>query len=135
MSQSPSDRERDLAKMRDLLSRPHVRFDDSEAGAAVVGVVVDVREVDGAHSRYTLLTIDADGDELVDVHCGRSVLANEVGSRDVRPGDLFGVRYQGEKVGRGGKTYHSYAVAHQAANDAPRVPTVHDDEQFSEEPF
>lgn len=122
---TPNERERALDEMRGILDRDRRRFDDRQPGAMVAGTVVDVREVEGTFSRYLLVTVD-DGTELVELHCGRSVLANELGGRDVRPGDLLGVKYDGPKVSRSGTQFHGYTVVHRPASEAERIRSVHD---------
>ena len=128
-----------LAELRNLMDKPVTDWKPEKAGDRVLGIVVELTEVDGQHSRFPVVTLDV-GDALARVACGRSVLESEIRSRDIREGDQLGIIYEGEKLTvNGAKTYHSYRVVHRPASrtEPPRIasaPTVanepSDDEGF-----
>lgn len=122
---SPTDR------ARALLDMEVVQFDHKNAGEKVVGEVVELSEIEGKFGVSPLLTLEDRG-KLVRVICGATVLKNEILGRDVRIGDVLGIEYQGEQIGRDGTKYQGYRVVHipseSRPNNAPRIASVRDSE-------
>jgi hypothetical protein len=117
------------ADLNELLDKAISDWKPTEPGDRVAGTVVELREVEGIHSVFPILTLDT-GAELVRVACSRSVLEREVRSRDIREGDRLAVQYEGQRTSAAGTGYHGYRVVHRPTVrvDAPRIASVHDDD-------
>jgi hypothetical protein len=133
-------RDERLARMRALMSKEEVFFDNKTPGEQTLGTVLELGEGEGNYGSFPIVLIEED-DRLVRVNC-YGKCGEYVRGRDVRIGDTLGIQYEGKKPMRDGKTFNSYRCYHlpaEPAPDTPRIPNIEDtnDEPFDEygEPF
>jgi hypothetical protein len=86
-------------------------------------------------------------DREVRVPAFGSVLTRLIGSLDIRPGDLFAIRYLGETAGKSGTSYKNYRVVlrnpdgsvkdarTEARHEPPPAEFTFVDDPDEEEPF
>jgi hypothetical protein len=78
-----------------------------EAGAMVIGTVVDVDSRTTEFGTYPIVTLRTEAGDEVAVHGFHTVLKNEFSKRPPRPGERLGVKY----LGKSPKGYESYRLA------------------------
>lgn len=85
---------------------------DCNSDETVIGVVVDHFTRDNWRGDgkidVVVLALDAGGE--VAIHCGPTVLANQMRSAAPAFGEKIGVKYLGERTSAGGAEYHDYRV-------------------------
>ena len=85
---------------------------DCISDETVIGVVVDHFTRDNFRGDgkidVVVLALDAGGE--VAIHCGPTVLANQMKSAAPAFGEKIGVKYLGERKGSSGSDYHDYRV-------------------------
>lgn len=78
-----------------------------EPGDIVTGRVVDIEMFDGKFGTYPLLMLETDDGDEIAVHAFHTVLKSELARKRPQPGDLIGIKFQGDPEGRG---YQAYKV-------------------------
>jgi hypothetical protein len=77
-------------------------------GEFLVGRVVDRRTLSMRFGPFEVLTVEAEGGERVEVNCGHASLKEWLSIDDPRPGDVVGIRYDGQPDGHGKR--HTYSA-------------------------
>jgi len=86
---------------------------DCNSDETLIGVVVDhfTRDNFNGDGKIDVIVLSLDGGGEVAVHCGPTVLANQMRSAAPVFGEKIGVKYLGVRAGNGGgKDYHDYRV-------------------------
>jgi hypothetical protein len=81
-----------------------------KAGDRIEGRITSIDVRHGEYEPYPIITIVDEGGEPVAVHAFHDVLRNELAKLQPEVGDRLVVVYRGQKEGRSGSRYHSYAV-------------------------
>jgi hypothetical protein len=92
-------------------------------GDNVEGVITEIVTIKGKFGDYPCITIVQDNTERVAIHAAPSVLKQQVNGlvnkHGMKIGDRFGAKYEGKKTSKeGGREYHDYTVAWEAAKPA-----------------
>lgn len=108
----------DMDDMLDQLDREHEAW-RPEPGDKIVGILVDIHEVDDAYKdtnsnrepTYPMLTLDLPDGRMLDVHAFHTILRNEIRRRHPQIGDVVGIKYLGQAEKAAGDTrepFHNY---------------------------
>lgn len=84
---------------------------DCNSDEMLIGTVVDhfTRDNFNGDGKIDVIVLLTDAGEVA-IHCGPTVLANQMRSAAPAFGEKIGVKYLGERTGSGPKPYHDYRV-------------------------
>ena len=85
---------------------------DCNSDEVLIGTVVDhfTRDNFRGDGKIDVVVLALDGGGEVAIHCGPTVLANQMRSAAPAFGERIGVKYLGERKGASGADYHDYRV-------------------------